>query len=154
MTLDTDGSSAGRPAPRRQAGIDVPADTLAARAARRFVTECLAEWATPERVRPDVVLAASELVTNAVEHGGGPISVQLAGYPDRLRLRVRDTSPRLPVRREATLLSERSRGLNIVAQLAAAIGHEPAVVGKWVWADFPVADRELATSGANGDCGD
>ncbi|MFI1955035.1 ATP-binding protein [Streptomyces xinghaiensis] len=42
-------------------------------------------------------LLASEMVTNAYRHTGGPSSMRLRGLPDgRLRITVRDTDPTVP----------------------------------------------------------
>jgi anti-sigma regulatory factor (Ser/Thr protein kinase) len=118
-------------------GVELAATTRAAGQARDFVTDRLDRWAVPADAARDVVLAASELVTNAVEHGSGQIVVQLVRYETHVRLRVWDASPEPPVRKQTTLLSERNRGLTIVAALGATLGHEAERGGKWVWADFP-----------------
>ena len=82
------------------------------------------------------VLAASELVTNAVVHTKGPLRLRLALRGERLLLAVADQSPRLlrlaagPGDPEA----EGGRGLAVVEQLAVAWGvHHPPEGGKIIW---------------------
>ncbi|MFI6150530.1 ATP-binding protein [Streptomyces sp. NPDC051109] len=43
-----------------------------------------------------VVLVVSELVTNAVRHGGGTYTLRLTTHPDTIEVAVQDTSPELP----------------------------------------------------------
>ena len=43
-----------------------------------------------------LVLVVSELVTNALRHGGGTFSLRLNAHPDAIEVAVDDTSPRLP----------------------------------------------------------
>lgn len=45
----------------------------------------------------DLILVVSELVTNAVRHGGGLAGFDVALTPDGVRLSVRDYSAALPV---------------------------------------------------------
>ena len=57
--------------------------------ARRFVRECLHAWRLNE-LNARIMLAVSELTTNAVVHGSGPIDVALVATSDRLRVTVTD----------------------------------------------------------------
>ncbi|MEE4495153.1 ATP-binding protein [Streptomyces sp. BE230] len=43
-----------------------------------------------------LVLVVSELVTNALRHGGGTLTLRLNAHPDAIEIAVDDTSPRLP----------------------------------------------------------
>ncbi|MGW6945065.1 ATP-binding protein [Streptomyces xanthophaeus] len=43
-----------------------------------------------------VVLVVSELVTNALRHGGGTCTLDLTAHPDRIEVAVHDRSPRVP----------------------------------------------------------
>ncbi|MFD4829376.1 ATP-binding protein [Streptomyces uncialis] len=51
-------------------------------------------------VAPDaadtVVLVVSELVTNALRHGGGACTLDLTAYPDSTEVAVHDPNPQLP----------------------------------------------------------
>lgn len=73
----------------RQAGRTFDATTYAPTAARHFVEECLRSWGlAPETER--IVLAVSELVTNAVTHGRGPVGLTLDANDVRVRVDIED----------------------------------------------------------------
>lgn len=66
-------------------------------AVRDFVRDVLSDTDADESMTIDVLLAVSELVTNAVVHGGGgPISVQMESSSDEFVCRVRSTGGPLP----------------------------------------------------------
>jgi anti-sigma regulatory factor (Ser/Thr protein kinase) len=102
------------------------------------VAEALRRWNVPADKAGDIVLAASELVTNAFEHGRGGIAVRLRFSGGCLLLEVRDSSPDDPVLRRPGPDSVRGRGLALIQALSTAWGHERAGGGKWVWAEFQV----------------
>jgi anti-sigma regulatory factor (Ser/Thr protein kinase) len=63
-------------------------------AARRFVSDRLNGVSADRRIVDDLRLAASELVTNAVEHGDhGRVVVELGVNPDLVSLSVTSRSP-------------------------------------------------------------
>ncbi|OLR94696.1 hypothetical protein BJP25_10275 [Actinokineospora bangkokensis] len=138
----------------RRLATRLPAAESSVAEARDFVAAALASWSVARGPAGDIVLAVSELVTNAVEHGCGEVDVQVTQVGDRVRLRVGDRSAGVPVRRSPSLLSERSRGLVIVEALSTGWGYEgldggPGTEGgKWVWAEFavpaPVAPAQVA----------
>ncbi|SDH77682.1 Anti-sigma regulatory factor (Ser/Thr protein kinase) [Actinokineospora alba] len=111
--------------------------TRSAGEARDFVSAALRSWACDEALTADVVLATSELVTNAMEHGRGEITVDLRLLESRVLLRVRDEGPGAPVSGDREVLAPRSRGLTIVEALSTSWGWQLAPGGKWVWAEFP-----------------
>lgn len=113
--------------------------THAAAKARSFVRYTLGSWTLPDNLVADVVLAASELVTNAVEHGTGAIVVELRLDGDRMRLRVADEDASPPVLRPMDARSARGRGLALVHATASAWGHDLTAAGKWVWAEFELS---------------
>ena len=83
----------------------------------------------------DVLLVASELVTNVVRHtdNGGELKAWMKpGAP--LRVEVCDPDPVLPAVVEPT--TNGGRGLRIVAALADDWGAAPTPDGKLVWAQF------------------
>ncbi|MFD5751204.1 ATP-binding protein [Streptomyces sp. NPDC127033] len=50
----------------------------------------------PAEAADTVVLVVSELVTNALRHGGGDCTLELAAHPDGVEVAVRDRSPQAP----------------------------------------------------------
>ncbi|WP_245572566.1 ATP-binding protein [Actinokineospora enzanensis] len=132
----------------RRLGTRLPPIGRSAGEARDFVGAALRSWGVAEPSTSDIVLATSELVTNAIEHStaaASEIVVELAQSAGRVVLRVWDDTDQVPVRKPPSLLSERSRGLTIVAALSTAWGYESARGGKWVWAEFGAP-----TSGVSG----
>nr|WP_232523355.1 ATP-binding protein [Nocardioides sp. MAH-18] len=84
-------------------------------------------------------LGVSELVTNALLHASGPISVRVRGTREHPRVEVHDGSrevPELPVTEpldEDDLLLTFGRGLGIVARCSDAWGVDIEEDGKTVW---------------------
>ncbi|GAA4235985.1 hypothetical protein GCM10022254_44510 [Actinomadura meridiana] len=129
---------------------------LAARTApgqvRTLVELRLGAWRM-DALRDDVMLIASELVTNAAVHvPGGRIRVRFVREQRGVLFQVWDCSDVLPVRRRATVLSPDAAaldsgyrdgtgglGLPIVAALASEYGVIPTEPhGKWAWARVTV----------------
>jgi anti-sigma regulatory factor (Ser/Thr protein kinase) len=89
----------------------------------------------------DVVLVASELVSNAVVHTTGDevqLDVTWEVEPDAVLIRVVDPSPDLPRARSTRSTDTRGRGLSIVAALALDWGVRRTERGKQVWARVPI----------------
>lgn len=85
----------------------------------------------------DALLLISELVTNAVLHGGPPILLGIECDGDVLRVRVRDGSPVVPSPRQAGPDAEGGRGMTLVELLTNTWGVTPVAdehgAGKQVW---------------------
>ncbi|WP_326573526.1 ATP-binding protein [Streptomyces sp. NBC_00481] len=94
-TASVEGSSARAARP--------PVAITTAAAARRHVREFVGErWRSSggpptEQSMIDLILVVSELVTNAVRHGGGIAEFDVALTPEGVRLSVRDHSAAVPV---------------------------------------------------------
>ena len=109
---------------------------------------CLAElrrWARSwmeqhptDGVDPDgVLLSMIELVTNAIQHGSGPVDVRLNAECDNLVLTVSDCSEQMPRRPGSSLNPESGRGIQIMESLATRWGVQPEPGGgKTVWCEF------------------
>ena len=84
------------------------------------------------------MLLATELASNAIEHGGAPALLDACVRPHVVRVSVDDPSPVIPqpgpvADGTTEELSERGRGLLLIAALASRWGAEPRPHGKTVW---------------------
>ncbi|MFF7095314.1 ATP-binding protein [Streptomyces rubradiris] len=119
--------------------------------ARREIVDKVRAWGGPldEEAADAIRLVASELITNAVVHGEGPITVTLVNRSGRLVIDVLDGDPSVPRTRGAQADDENGRGLALVRLLSARCAWEPAGAGKRVWAEMtlPMA-VEMSTAAA------
>ncbi|MBL1101494.1 ATP-binding protein [Streptomyces sp. 205] len=100
----------------------------------------LADWVICSECADRSQLLVSELVTNAVTHGCGPIQLSVtrewsAGSPCALRISVADTSPKPASKRQAAAFDEHGRGLTLVNVLADRWGQESLGEGKRIWVE-------------------
>jgi anti-sigma regulatory factor (Ser/Thr protein kinase) len=107
----------------------------AAREARRFVSSQVHSWDL-DVLHDDTVIAAGELVANAISYGGGDFTVGLTRSTQGLRLGVGDPSAVAVAPNAAPRLAEGGRGLAIVAAVANDWGYDLVGGGKVVWAEF------------------
>jgi anti-sigma regulatory factor (Ser/Thr protein kinase) len=84
-----------------------------------------------------VLLLLTELVSNSIRHGSGPVDVDLGRNSHGLVLGVRDRSDLMPGRQPASADAEGGRGLFVVDALATrwwVSSHR--LGGKTVWCEF------------------
>ncbi|MFF9059486.1 SpoIIE family protein phosphatase [Streptomyces sp. NPDC014882] len=112
----------------------LPARDDAPARARAHVSALLRRWRTREDTRDTVLLLVSELVTNAVRHATGPVTVRLIRARHGLLCEVGDTGNGRPRLRLGGLLDEGGRGLHIVHRLTTRWGVRWTETGKVVWA--------------------
>ena len=82
----------------------------------------------------DAVLVLSELVTNAMVHAGAGCTIEVQHSNSRVRLEVRDGSPRAPIVVAVPPCDVGGRGLHLVDVITEAWGWEHTADGKRVWA--------------------
>ncbi|MFC5908495.1 ATP-binding protein [Streptacidiphilus monticola] len=87
------------------------------RHARRITRTALAAWGAPELI-DSAEMVVSELVTNALRYGSGPVDLTLALTDRTLRIAVADEGTSLPAPRDAASDAQGGRGLQIVELLA------------------------------------
>ena len=97
---------------------------------------------TDRAVVEAVLLAVSELVTNAVEHAGTNVELRAGVVDGRLRVEVADGSGELPHPRRPAPQSRNGRGLLLVEQVADAWGVSPTSTGKAVWFERRLFGRD------------
>ncbi|WP_243726012.1 ATP-binding protein [Actinomadura rubrisoli] len=125
----------------------LPAEITAPRSARDFTQATLREWGVNGNGE-DVVIAVSELVTNALRHGMEglpqplplcPIQIVLLGHPRRLVAVVTDPGARVPEAAscDPDRFIEGGRGLLVVGAVSDSWGWARlGTGGKGVWAAF------------------
>ncbi len=109
--------------------------------ARRFVEECLNAWGL-RGIGERIVLAVSELTTNAVVHGRGRITLTVGDTGDRVRVAVADEGGREPVMKDPGAVSGEAGGgwgLRIVDTIADRWGTESSDHGTVVWFEHRLA---------------
>ena len=105
--------------------------------ARRFADECLRRWHLEDQA-DDVEVVVTELVTNAIRHSRGPVTLSIGRRLDRIIVQVQDPSPKPPEQEQAGILDDNGRGLLLVEEIASEWGSTPTDHGKRVWAELPV----------------
>jgi PAS domain S-box-containing protein len=121
-----------RTATSTSASTELPPTAASAARARRFVAAALA--AIPDRRAVEIAeLLTSEVVTNAVVHGGSAVRVEVETVDGRTRISVCDNDPGQPELRSPGLDDESGRGMRLVDSLARRWGVQPAGSGKCVW---------------------
>ncbi|MEU1618472.1 SpoIIE family protein phosphatase [Streptomyces sp. NPDC005722] len=118
---------------RQVACWDVPGDPAAVSALRSAITGRLRTWGLDE-LAFTTELIASELITNAIRHGAGPVRATL--LRDRaLVFEVADASGTSPRLRRAATTDEGGRGIFLVAQLCRRWGTRYTDRGKVIWTE-------------------
>jgi anti-sigma regulatory factor (Ser/Thr protein kinase) len=116
--------------------------------ARRFTARTLRQWKVQEAA-DTVLLVVSELVTNALVHTQGPVSLDLVLRGDRVRVSVSDSSPRAPAKPVIVdWESTGGRGLLLIEAMSDAFGSVPVAGGKQVWSEITVPHHESAPVGS------
>ncbi|MER5207774.1 ATP-binding protein [Streptomyces sp. NPDC002825] len=119
------------------------------RECRELTRRALSDWFGPagdsgQLAVEDALLLVSEVVTNALMHGGVPYELRLDRSEGRLWVEVSDTSsvrPRPHGRHHASRPS--GHGLYLLVRLAAAWGTVPRGSGKAVWFEVEVPGRAV-----------
>jgi anti-sigma regulatory factor (Ser/Thr protein kinase) len=147
VTDDSTGATAGASS-ADEVHVALGTDLQAPRRARDVVRRALDEWQLPALIET-VVLAVSELVTNALIHGRPPVALTLRRGREELRVGVHDNNPEQPrlERPGASVQATSGRGLDIVSKLADTVGCEQVPDdGKIVYASFSTGKRRRPAS--------
>ncbi|MYY08871.1 ATP-binding protein [Streptomyces sp. SID4919] len=114
--------------------------------ARRTIVERVRVWegSLDEETADTIRLIVSELVSNAVVHGEGPVTITVLARPGGLLIDVRDGALDVPRPGSFGVENERGRGLALVGALAVRSGWEPFGRGKRVWAEIALLGQTVA----------
>jgi anti-sigma regulatory factor (Ser/Thr protein kinase) len=115
--------------------LDPAGESVAA--ARHFAADLLGRWGLSEQADA-VELVVDELVTNAIQHSRGPVTLAIGRRLDRIVVQVQDPSSAPPEPEQSDPLADSGRGLLLVEELATDWGTTPTPDGKRVWAEVPV----------------
>ncbi|GII79783.1 hypothetical protein Sru01_47650 [Sphaerisporangium rufum] len=132
----------------------IPHERARVGSVRRFVRDTALDWRAAAEVADIAELLASEVVTNALVHGGrdapaaSSVRVSVTRDGELMTVAVRDRCPLPPHRREPGSLESSGRGLAIVAALAYAWGWAPHHLGKSVWFQLVAWPAEAGFPGA------
>ena len=119
--------------------IDLPNEPESVARSRRFVESWCRAWDAPE-VLDRALLVVSELVTNAITHGGGICELRLRLADDALRIEVVDDGSGSPEIARTSHTDEGGRGLRIVTLTTRAWGvADGDGKTKVIWAEIPTA---------------
>jgi anti-sigma regulatory factor (Ser/Thr protein kinase) len=112
----------------------MPNRTDSTPAARAFLSRLLEGWGLPDDVIGDASLMTTELISNAVRHGTGAVTLRVEVDHGTVQVRVHDEAAQLPVIDESVdPTSLGGRGLFIVQCVADEWGSDPEDPGKTVW---------------------
>ncbi|GGY90946.1 ATP-binding protein [Streptomyces poonensis] len=111
--------------PTWQCNLQLTNDLRAPHIARHTIRTALLGHASPQDLTDTAELLTSELVSNAVKHSDGPVTVRLRSRPEGIRIGVLDNHPDLPDPLPCTTDEAFGRGLYLVETLADAWGRYP-----------------------------
>ncbi|MEU3597543.1 ATP-binding protein [Streptomyces sp. NPDC006798] len=111
---------------------------LSVREMRVFSRDRLGRWCLASEAADDIELVVSELVTNAVRHGRGPVRLRLTRSTRDVCVEVTGREQVVAAHRRAGPDDESGRGLLIVAALSAAWGI--SADGRTVWSRIAVTE--------------
>ena len=112
----------------------LPAQPMSVPLARSWTAGWLAVSPVPPDQADVVLLVVSEMVTNAVRQGDGPVRVTLEATDSSLLIEVFDRGHRLPRLNDSPPDSTSGRGLHLIDTVCDAWGVNEELEGKTVWA--------------------
>ncbi|MFE5111344.1 ATP-binding protein [Streptomyces sp. NPDC056663] len=128
--------------PQRYFEANVAPDICRVFQARDAASIFLQLWDMEDSLIEDVKLTVSELVTNALEHGYGRVTLKITELAGVVTVGVSDCNPAPARIRSAAQEDLTGRGLMLVAGLAQAWGVSED--GYTTWAKFSWRDRQNA----------
>lgn len=131
------------------AHLDLPLGLAAPGAARHAVIAVLGGWGfRDERWLQAAELLVSELVTNAVRHGGGAVAFSVESHDGQVVLCVADSSSAPPRHRDPD--HDGGRGLALIEAFSTRWGVRDHQGGKQVWVELRPYPEPLPTHPGTG----
>jgi anti-sigma regulatory factor (Ser/Thr protein kinase) len=93
-----------------------------------------------------IVLAASELAANALEHAAPPCWIEIGTTRTHVLVAVHDHAPQAPLPARRDPHSHRGRGLLIVARVATSWGTQTGLASKCVWFTHDLTTTETTAT--------
>ncbi|WP_051809045.1 ATP-binding protein [Actinoplanes subtropicus] len=122
------------------ARLDLPLGASAPGTARRVVVAVLDGWGFSDETWLDcAALIVSEVVTNAVRHGGGCLAFAIESTGGRVVISASDASSLVPRRRDPDPAG--GRGIALIEAFGARWGVDDQDGGKRVWVELPPCPR-------------
>jgi anti-sigma regulatory factor (Ser/Thr protein kinase) len=119
-----------------QRAYALPTVPISSAVARAYTREALAHWQLAD-LTEDIVLIVDELVTNAVRHSTGPITLALDLRDQSVHVEVTDDCSAMPSAQALSNTRTSGRGLAIIDAISDDWGARTlASGGKSVWADI------------------
>lgn len=119
-------------APLATAAVEFASDPAAVPAGRRFVAARLEDWGCAH-LTDTATLLTSEILTNAIVHGLGPVRLRLRYTDIEIAVIVSDRGWYRPQPRLADPTDESGRGLSLLELLSTSWGARATADGKDVW---------------------
>ena len=117
--------------------LDAVRDVGAGVKARALVRDALRDWGL-NAISDDATLVVTELVTNAVTHGGSVLRLQLSRTSGAFRIEVVDDGEGTPEPQPPDTEAEGGRGIMLVDAMSSSWGVENVPQGKLVWAEIAI----------------
>jgi hypothetical protein len=117
--------------------IGLAGDPTSAREARAFVRRAMGDEVSGGALQ-DVLLVASEMVSNVIRHAQTPLTLSLELHPTYVRLTVTDGLPPFETVAETAADAESGRGMGIIGSVSRRWGVGDTPIGKSIWAEIPL----------------
>ena len=117
--------------------LDASRDLVAGAEARALLRDALDDWGLLAII-DDAALIVTELVTNAITHGGSAFRLQLSRTSGALRIEVVDDGEGTPEPQPQDPEAEGGRGIMLVDAMSTSWGVENVPRGKLVWAEIAI----------------
>ena len=119
--------------------LEIGSRLTEARRARDFAERVVGDTTLRSDQRDLVLIAVSELVTNAVVHGSAPRRLSVCRRRETVDVVVSDGSPEFPHLRTGDDSEPGGHGLQVVSRIADGWGVRPVASGKEVWCRIRLA---------------